>query len=240
MTVADQNPTVAISANGTQTVFPFGFRTDYSSLINVYVGDAAQGTFTVYLNPDQNGSPGGTVTLPSAPSTGAIVNIERQSPEEQDLALTAYTPFPAASVSLSLDDVVMMMQELRAIIARALSFSRANAVDSNTLLPAPSAGGVLSWVLNYGTWSLVTTSLFSAPVVTLPGGAVNWARNEVLSGVPGTVFTLAHTPVSGSVCLYLSGIRVSASAFSVSGNTVTFTGALSPQSGQELVADYLY
>lgn len=50
-------------------------------------------------------------------------------------------------------------------------------------------------------------------------------------------FTLANTPISGSVKLYLNGTRLTSGVgYSISGATITMTFA--PDSGEELRADY--
>lgn len=65
----------------------------------------------------------------------------------------------------------------------------------------------------------------------------NFIYNEVPSGaINGTnkSFTLANTPVTGSVRVWVDGIRFNASDFTVSSTTLTLTVA--PQT--ELVVDY--
>src|SRR5882672_860531 len=67
------------------------------------------------------------------------------------------------------------------------------------------------------------------------GNSINFVDEETPSGsvvVLNTVYTLAHTPVTGSVHTYVSIGRLSKSLFSVSGNQVTIltsliTGAVS-------------
>lgn len=51
-----------------------------------------------------------------------------------------------------------------------------------------------------------------------------------------TAFVMAHTPLTGSVAVYVNGVRIS--TFTVTTNTVTFTTA--PATGDELVFDYIY
>jgi hypothetical protein len=62
-------------------------------------------------------------------------------------------------------------------------------------------------------------------------------ENEVVSG-SGTSWTLANTPVSGSVKLYAGGIRLNPGAgndYTISGVTIT---AASSYSTGALIADY--
>ena len=66
--------------------------------------------------------------------------------------------------------------------------------------------------------------------------------NEVPTGtINGTnaAFTIANTPVSGSVRVYLNGLREKlTSNYSVSGTTITFVTA--PETGDEILVDYKY
>jgi hypothetical protein len=64
----------------------------------------------------------------------------------------------------------------------------------------------------------------------VPSGSVNGSN---------TTFTLANTPVSGSVCVYLNGVRQLAGAgndYTISGNTITYLTA--PPTGSTLLVDY--
>ena len=77
----------------------------------------------------------------------------------------------------------------------------------------------------------------------LPGGAsaADDVDNEVPSGTingSNTAFTLANTPISGSVKIYLNGIRFKGGGvdYSISGTTVTFVTA--PATGDSILADY--
>lgn len=66
--------------------------------------------------------------------------------------------------------------------------------------------------------------------------------NEVPTGtINGTnaAFTIANTPVAGSVRVYLNGLREKlTSNYSVSGTTITFVTA--PETGDEIIVDYKY
>ena len=77
---------------------------------------------------------------------------------------------------------------------------------------------------------------------TPTGGGGTAVYGEVLqSQAPtGTVFTLAHPPLTGTVRLFRGGTRQSAANgdYSITGATITLTSAL--QSGETLVADYTY
>lgn len=72
----------------------------------------------------------------------------------------------------------------------------------------------------------------------------NFVVGEVPSGtVDGTnpTFTLAHTPIAGTVAVYVDGVRMlDGSDYTISGAVITFqTGAI-PETGDLVQADYQY
>lgn len=77
------------------------------------------------------------------------------------------------------------------------------------------------------------------------GGSVNlFSIGEIPSGtVNGTnpTFTLANTPVAGTMAVYVDGLRMLAGTdYLISGGTITFqTGAI-PMTGDTVLADYQY
>lgn len=77
-----------------------------------------------------------------------------------------------------------------------------------------------------------------------PGGYVNHVTGEVPSGTingVNTSFTMAHTPLSGTLAIYVGvggGLRLAASGFSFTGTSLTITAA--PGIGALLMIDYRY
>lgn len=71
------------------------------------------------------------------------------------------------------------------------------------------------------------------------GGTPIWGEDLTDQG-PGTSFTLAHTPLSGTVRLFRGGAYQSATNgdYSITGATITLANALAD--GEVLVADYSY
>lgn len=67
-------------------------------------------------------------------------------------------------------------------------------------------------------------------------GGATWVDSEVPSG-SGTSFTLAHTPVAGTVKVYRGGARQQVNVdYTLSGTSITLTNALA--TGEVLVVDY--
>jgi hypothetical protein len=73
----------------------------------------------------------------------------------------------------------------------------------------------------------------------------NFVSSEAPSGtIDGTnaTFTLANTPVAGSVRVYVNGVRMNAGAgndYTISTATITFLSGAIPQTGDVVLADYM-
>ena len=76
------------------------------------------------------------------------------------------------------------------------------------------------------------------------GATINYSNNEIPSGTPNgslTTFTLAHTPIAGSLVLTLNGIQQNPNAgVSYSLSTATITMVTAPNTGAILLANYRY
>lgn len=87
-------------------------------------------------------------------------------------------------------------------------------------------GGVNKKVPGTGILALIGSLTFVDGEV--PSGAVNSSN---------VTYTLANTPVTGSVHLYLNGIRLKATVdYTISGLTITMTTA--PTTGDLILCDY--
>lgn len=103
------------------------------------------------------------------------------------------------------------------------------------LVPAPASGDAASgyFLKADGTWA------------STPAGP-SFATGEVPSGTINGIndtFTLAHTPVAGSVSLYVGGSRLrsgSGNDYTISGSTITFESGAIPLTGSNFLADYRY
>jgi hypothetical protein len=144
MTVAAQTPHNTIVASLNQAVFPFTFRADSDGVLNVYINDVLQGGYGIARNADQIAAPGGTITLAAQPA-GAVIEIERVSPQTQA------TAFPAAYVNTTtetaLDKVVLWVQEIYDLVTRTWRVTRANLAKLSTLdMPAPVLNRLIGWI----------------------------------------------------------------------------------------------
>jgi len=99
---------------------------------------------------------------------------------------------------------------------------------------APVSGKVLGYTANGLEWvdKETTDAITEADVITgeTPSGLIDGAN---------TTYTLANTPVAGTVRVYLNGLRQeegSGKDYQISGDTITF--AVAPDSGDILLVDY--
>lgn len=91
-----------------------------------------------------------------------------------------------------------------------------------------------------GTGVTITIDANGHKVITATGGAGNAVYGENLTPQgPGTVYTLAHTPLVGTVRLYRGGAYQQVGTdYTIVGGIITLVVAT--QSGEVLLADYFY
>lgn len=238
MTLALQTPSNNIVAVANQTVFPFTFRLDDSTLIGVFTNDApnAPGDYAVARNADQIATPGGTVTFVVGRNTGDVVSIERASPAQQSLALTTYSPFPSPSIMGALDKIVMLLQEFLLAVSRSLKVSRSGASKVASFdAPAPAVGQLIGWV-DAGN-GLAKLGNVAVSIVSPQAARV---RGELLTDSGDhSSFLSANIPLAGTAALYRNGQRVFApDDFALVGRIWTLTTPINPALGEKINADY--
>lgn len=249
MSLPAQNPYPQQVAAANQKVFLFGWRCDDAGTVTVWVNDGQDGGFTVTLNPDQTGSPGGSITRAVGCAAGDVVTIERTSAQVQTFGLTAYTPYTAAALSLALDRMVEMVQELWARFARVFTVKRSqqSKIDSFEL-PVPIAGQAIGWAStdggshfhldNLGTLVFDTVANTTLVPNEVPTGAVNGT-----TGSDGnTDFALTHIPRSQVLTsVYVDGVKQPLTRYSIqAGNLIRFVAPFIPAVGSQIYVDYYF
>jgi hypothetical protein len=247
MSLPAQNPAPQVVATLGQTVIPFSWRCDSSTLINVYVNDTLTGGWTANLNADQVAIPGGTVTLAAGSAAGDVITVERVNPQTQTLALTAYLPFTASALMAALDRMVELLQEIAAKLSVALVMRRsARSKMVSYELPAPSAGTTLGWTTADGGATFSLSNLSSTGGGTGVGVRM---KNEIPAGAPsGTTgmdgqatFGLSHTPLGADYLdIFVDGVRADPTWYTRVLNAVTFNSGYIPLTGSIIRADYYY
>lgn len=86
----------------------------------------------------------------------------------------------------------------------------------------------------------------NTPLAAASGGMTSFVTREVPTGnINGgnVIYTLAHTPIANTECVFLSGQLQNEGAsydYTISGATITFNAVATPQSGDILLVNYQY
>lgn len=183
--------------------------------------------YTVAVNPNQNASPGGTVTLTAPLQDTDTAVITSNIPALQQTDLTNQGGFYPAVITAALDKLTILIQQLQELSGRSLRLAISTPAGVNPSLPPPSSNAVIAWnaagsslenrtasdlasQIAYGSWKYVlftgdgSTTSFDLP--TDPASAAN--LDVSIDGsvkVPiddwtlyGTRITFALAPASGS------------------------------------------
>ena len=130
------------TGNGSQTVFPFTFKVFTKYDLEVVRADTAgtetplvvDSDYTVFLNADQDNSPGGTITLSAALASGYLLVVVGDLEFSQDTDLPTGGAFNATNVENALDRLTMLCQQLRELTTRAVSVGPTSSVSGDQLL----------------------------------------------------------------------------------------------------------
>jgi hypothetical protein len=134
----------------------------------------------------------------------------------------AHAPDPTSSLDFYVNGVLMTV---------GVDFTLAGALVTFQAASIPPPGATLLADYRYTSSSTPFTLVRLVDDET-PAGT--------LDGV-NAAFALAHTPVSGSLKLYVNGVRQTPGTHhTVSGSTITFEAGYIPESGDVLNADYRY
>lgn len=219
--------------NGSQTGFTFSFKVFTTADVLVVVTDAdsvdadqvLDTDYTVSLNGDQDASPGGTVTMVTAPATGEKVTILSQVGETQLVDIPNKGGFHASIVEKAFDKVTILVQQLSEKVTRAVLQPVGSAIE-NLRYPAPEAGKVLMWAQDGQSLRNASASDFASVAAF-----AHWSY-ENKSGDGVTVdFTLAASPGSvANMDVSISGASQRPGIdYTLAGTTLSFTTA--PASG---------
>lgn len=160
--------------NNTATTFAFVFKVFASSDLLVVTADAAGvetaldfgSDYSVALNGDQDGNPGGSVTLlAGALVTGLTLVILSAALQVQGVAVTNQSGFYPDILNGSLDLLTILVQQLQEAQARTLLFPVTDTASA-ALPTAPLRAGRMLGFDGAGNVTLISV----APGGTIPGG----------------------------------------------------------------------
>ena len=113
MTISEQTPSNSYIGDGANDTFAFTFRILQNSDLIVTVDGAPQTESTDYTIQNQLEDSGDVVfEAGSIPEQNAVVNLIRNTSEDQNTVYTPFDPFPAKSHEAALDKLTMLIQEL--------------------------------------------------------------------------------------------------------------------------------
>lgn len=181
------------TANGSTTLFAYGFKIDNENDLAVWDNDTLKTINTHYTVTGVGVSGGGNVVFLTAPLNGHIIARLRKQTLEQQSDYIANESFPNARVEADFDALVMIAQELKEAIGRALKFKKSSSlVDQSVDEPVvgsfarAKAGGGIDWA------SVVIAGSISVPATIAQGGT-----NAITAAAALT--SLGAMPLAGGV-----------------------------------------
>lgn len=115
------------ACDGVQTVFTFAFKVFEADQVGVIVSadgetetTLAQDLYTVSLNSDQDNSPGGSVTLLTAPAAGSVLVVVSNVPYQQPIVFTNQGGFYPELLNEGYDRSIILAQQLKEQLDRTL------------------------------------------------------------------------------------------------------------------------
>lgn len=141
MTLANNPCAVTVTGTGAQTVFNYGFVIPVGSGFELVLEDLTTGVQTVlstslYSISGQGQATGGTFTYPligsAIPSTQTLTLV-RQMPYQQATNLGNQDGYYPQTVEAALDNIVMQIQQLKAITDRCIKQPVVDTVQLNEL-----------------------------------------------------------------------------------------------------------
>lgn len=191
------------TGTGVSAAFPFEFKVFAATDLRVTTATLAgaestldPADYSVAINPDQETSPGGTVTYTLA--TDYVLAILGDTDYTQELDLGGGGNFNPVVIENALDRTVFQIQQLVERNARVLSLGETVADDVSAQLPAPAPLALIGW--NEGGTRLQNLDATTLASVVAYGNTV--VVQTTATGTPGETFTLPSNPGS------LNNIRV--------------------------------
>lgn len=120
MTVSNQTLRNQYTANGTNTVFSYGFKIYAKTDILVYIDGVLKTVDTDYSVSGLESASGGNVTFTVAPSANTTVTLVQNSPLTQGQTYNTTDDFPAASHEAAMDKLTLQNQRQQDALNRSI------------------------------------------------------------------------------------------------------------------------
>src|SRR5512132_3545086 len=113
----DPSPRIQYSGDGSETTFPFPFPVLASDDLLVFLNDVPATGFTIAGLSDHEG---GEVSFLAPPAPGTTVTLLRRTESIRETEFVDGSPFRAAAINAELDRIMLLVQETRDEVGRAL------------------------------------------------------------------------------------------------------------------------
>jgi hypothetical protein len=208
--------------NSAATAFPFAFKVFDKTNIAVTISDSVDNEtllvldsdYSVALNADQNGSPGGTITYPitGAPMDAQhVVVIVGNLAELQPTQLTNNGGFYPATIENALDRAVILIQQLSEIVARAITVPVADNITAHPL-PGNSARSLRALIFDADGNPTVSVDPYAESATTLAEAEAytNTAIAAATPGIEAAAVATAGTNAANQIVAAAPGIEATA------------------------------
>lgn len=200
MTVTTLNNKDYGTGDGVMTVFPFTFRLQQASDLDVYVDDSlVVGGYTVAI--DSSGV-GGNVTFAVAPVNGADIVFVRVVDLTQPLSLPVESNFSELDITNALDKLTMEVQQNAEAIGRSITLPITSSISGLTL-PEPSALQILRWNATADALENVDINVTGGGI--LGPGATTANNLPLWNNTTGTLLKNGVAPVTAGYVLTDNG-----------------------------------
>jgi hypothetical protein len=220
------------AGNGSTVNFPFTFKVFTTAQVVVTRTVSGVETvltlttdYTVSLNSNQDTSPGGTVTMLTAPASGQSITITSNVANLQPTVLANLGGFYPEVINDSLDRATIQIQQLDERVDRALVIPVSSS-GIDTELPAPQSSALIGWDAG-------ATALQNYSNIPIPAGSTTYQYvHRVLATAAQTAFTLPITYVlnASAITVFVNGLKVEQGTtqdwVETNTTTVTFTSGL--------------
>ena len=232
------------SENGIYTVNAVGSPTRATDADSS--SEVTAGMFTFVAEGTTNADTGWVLTTNDASTLGTTALVFTQFTGTGSITAGAGLTKTGSTLDVGAGDGITVNADDVAVNTTAIAGTGLENDGSNNLRIAASAAGA---GLTGGAGSALAVGAGTGITVNADDVAVNsttvqFKADEIYNETPSgsinssnVTFTLANTPVTGSVQLYLNGLRQRLTTdFTMSGGTITMTTA--PTTGDNLIADY--
>lgn len=153
MSIETTTARIQYSGDGTQTDFPYNFLIHAEGDLRVSTitsaGVESVQTLNAHYTVSGAGTGSGTVAFATAPASGLIVNIERNTARTQTVDLVENDSFPAETNEGVYDKLTMMIQEMDENLDRTIRQNRLDTANIGTLpVKADRLGNLLGFDSN--------------------------------------------------------------------------------------------